>query len=393
MAVHLQNNLDWPSLTVAVINHNGIDVLPATLDALRNADYPDLKVVLADDQSTDDSVAFVAQNYPEVRVLAVKESKHKPSVPRNLALRECDTPYVLLLDNDVAMQPDSLKRLMQVMIERPNTFRVVPRIVDHDNPDRIYIDGGGLSYLGISARSVRGKSVQELPPGKPIASIGSGIILLNRAAALKLNGFDEDYLFGWGEDAELTVRARMLGFEAWTVQDALGLHVEKEHGTHRAEAQFYNRYRLMLINYSMRGLILLTPAIVLFDVMMFTMGLLKGLAPLHMRAVERVVRNWSNIMQQRRFVQQRRAVGDASLLEGTPILITGVLRQSPALLKCAGVASGFFIAYWQLVRHFLGDEPFDYRPRGIEALADDAQLANRERQDVGAAEYTSTAAA
>ncbi len=386
-------HLDWPGVTVAVINHNGMAVLRDTLDALARVDYPNLNIMLVDDQSGDGSVSFVNAHYPSVRIVSVPVSKHMPSVPRNLALHEATTPYVLLLDNDVAMTPDSIKRLMVVMLERPNTFRATPRIVYHNDPDRIYIDGGGLNYLGISARSVRGRRATDLPAGDLVPSIGSGIMLVNRAVALQLDGFDEGYLFGWGEDAELAVRARMLGFDTWTVPTALALHVEKEHGTHRAEAQFYNRYRLMLINYSARGLLLLTPAIAAFDLMMFGLGLLKGLAPMHMRATLRVLRDWSDIMRRRRYVQQRRAVGDASLLEGTPILITGVLTHSSLLQRVATCASGFFIAYWRLVRRSLSNEPYRHRPRGLAALAPQDSLAQAPSQRIVDSDFSTPAAA
>ncbi len=359
---------NWPALTVAIINYNGLEVLPDTLDALRRVDYPNLQTMLVDDQSTDFGVAFVRHQYPEVRILVVPQSKHKPSVSRNLALREATTPYVMVIDNDVALRPDCLKRLMAVMLERPNTFRVTPRLVYHDQPDTIYMDAGGLSYLGISARSLRGRRIDEVPAQGLVPSIGSGIKLLHREAALQFGGWDEGYMFGWGEDAELVVRARMLGFDAWTVRDAVGLHVEKEHSTQRAEAQIYNRYRLMLVNYSMRALLLLAPALAMFDIMMMGMGTMKGLLPRHLHAIREVWRDRDDICRHRRFMQARRAVGDASLLEGTPILIPGVLKQSPFVRSIASSLSGLFIGYWRLVKRLLGDEPYAGRPRGMSAL-------------------------
>lgn len=361
---------DWPAVTVAVINHNGQDVLPRTLDALRASDYPDLRVMVVDDMSTDASVALVRERYPQVRLVPVPAGLHKgkPSVPRNLALREADTPLLMWLDNDVALEPDAVRQMVKVMRERPGTFRVMPRLVYHDQPQRIYADGSGLNYLGISSRSARDRTVHELPPGDPVASLGSGIVMVRRDVALALGGFDEGYAFGWGEDGEITVRARLLGFEAWTVSRAVGLHVEKEHGKLRACAQFYNRYRLMLINYSGRGLVLLAPAHLVFEVMTLTMGLLTGLMPHYGKAVWRVLRDMPDILAHRRFVQRHRAIGDASLLEATPILVTGVLKKSPLVRRVASATSAAFIAYWRLVSPLLHDGPYRRRPRGLAAL-------------------------
>ena len=360
--------VSWPPLTVAVINLNGTATLPFTLDALRAADYPGLRVMLVDDQSTDGSVELVRSRYPEVEVHVVPQSKQRPSVVRNLAIQRATTPFLMLLDNDIALRPDCLRRLMTVMVDRPAVFRVVPRLVYHDNPELIYMDGGALHYLAISARSDRGKSVAVAPPGPPVPSIGCGIPLLRRDIAMRLGGFDEGYHFGWGEDAELIVRARLLGFEALTVQDAIGLHVEKSHGTGRAEAQFYNRYRLMWINYSTRALVLLTPALFCFDLMLMAMGFMKGLTRLQFKAMRTIWADRADILARRRWMQQHRAVGDRSLLEGTPLAPTGVLRQSKLVQSIARWSSVLFVSYWRLVRDWLHDGPFRGRPVRVAAL-------------------------
>jgi GT2 family glycosyltransferase len=52
-----------PSVTILILNWNGRQVLPRCLQALAALDYADYRVVVADNGSTDDSLAFVAENH------------------------------------------------------------------------------------------------------------------------------------------------------------------------------------------------------------------------------------------------------------------------------------------------------------------------------------------
>ena len=59
----------WPSVSVLVLNWNGRSLLPTCLPPLLQQDYPTLEVVLIDNASEDDSVAYVKANFPQVRLI------------------------------------------------------------------------------------------------------------------------------------------------------------------------------------------------------------------------------------------------------------------------------------------------------------------------------------
>ncbi|MEX0654314.1 MAG: glycosyltransferase family 2 protein [Phycisphaeraceae bacterium] len=346
--------MEGEALTIAVINHNGRDVLEPTLDALQKIDYQPLELLLVDDGSTDGSDRWAAAHYPALRVVRIEPNAGKPSVVRNRALREARSRYVLLLDNDVALEPGAPAALMRAMHARPGVAAAGPRLVYADDPDRLYGDGTNLHYLCISGFNARGMARADRPVTPPYTSLAGGNVLLDRSVALWLGGFDERYLFGWGEDAELCLRARIAGFDVLHVADAVGQHVERARGLARAEAQYYNRYRMLLTLYSGRTLLVLAPAMLFFELCLFALSLTKGTAAMHLRVIRRVCREAREIARRRREVQETRMVGDTELLESTPLIRTGALAESRGVAMASTMLQGMFNGYWRLISRQLG---------------------------------------
>jgi len=59
----------FPTVSVIVLNHNGMSFLKDCLDSLLAATYPDTELLMVDNGSTDESVSFVERNYPTVTVI------------------------------------------------------------------------------------------------------------------------------------------------------------------------------------------------------------------------------------------------------------------------------------------------------------------------------------
>jgi GT2 family glycosyltransferase len=103
-----------PLVTVVIVNWNGAHLLPACLDALAAQDLPagQMAVWVVDNASRDDSRELLARDYPWVRVLANGRNDGFAG-GNNVALRQVDTAYVALLNNDARAEPDWLRRLLE----------------------------------------------------------------------------------------------------------------------------------------------------------------------------------------------------------------------------------------------------------------------------------------
>lgn len=336
-------------LTIAVINYNGRGVLEPTLEALQAITYRPVELLLVDDGSTDGSDAWARQMYPALRVIRLEPNVGRPSAARNCALREARSQYVLLLDHDVCLQPDAATRLMEAVRLRPGVVATAPRLVYADDPTRLYGDGTNLHYLCVSGFNARGLPIDDRPVREPFPSLAGGNVLFDREIALWLGGYDEGYQFGWGEDAELCLRCRIAGFEVLHVPQAVASHVERPRGLNRAEAQFYNRYRMLFTMYETRTLLMLTPALLLFEFCLLVFSVSRGMIAMHLRAIRRAMRDLRLMAGQRARVQAVRMIGDHDLLRADPLISTGTLAESRGVAMASALVEGMFNRYWWLI--------------------------------------------
>jgi GT2 family glycosyltransferase len=104
---------EWPQVTVIILNYNGWRFLPACLNSLAATDYPveALDILVVDNASHDDSVRLVREQFPSVRVLALNDNRGF-SGGNNAGMRTTSAPYVVLLNNDTAVEPGWLKPLV-----------------------------------------------------------------------------------------------------------------------------------------------------------------------------------------------------------------------------------------------------------------------------------------
>ena len=103
---------------ILVLNYNGRalleECLPSVVEAARRSPIP-CGVAVVDNDSADDSVAWLAANHPDV---AVVRRPNRGLASFNDALAGMDEPVALLLNNDVKLAPDSIAPLLRPLAER-----------------------------------------------------------------------------------------------------------------------------------------------------------------------------------------------------------------------------------------------------------------------------------
>jgi len=107
-------------VSAIVVNWNGIKFLPDCLSSLFNQTYKELEVIVVDCVSKDESVPFIKTNYPRTKVIELKQD-FGPPYAINLAAREAQGEYILILNNDVILPKDLIEKMVQELDKDKNS--------------------------------------------------------------------------------------------------------------------------------------------------------------------------------------------------------------------------------------------------------------------------------
>lgn len=93
-----------------ILNWNGKKFLAECLDSVKCQTYASLDIMVVDNGSKDESVDFLRAKYPEVR-LVINESNLGFGGGNNSGIRECRSPFLVILNNDTDLHPDCIMEL------------------------------------------------------------------------------------------------------------------------------------------------------------------------------------------------------------------------------------------------------------------------------------------
>lgn len=147
---------DLMKISIVIVNWNGKKFLSECLDGLRRQIYQPLTITLVDNGSTDGSVDFVTENYPEVNTIALSKNLGF-SAANNIALKTAYTEYVALLNNDAIADPLWLQSLMGALKSCPEAGFAASKMLFYDNPG--IIDRTGDGYTRVRAGLLRGRGM------------------------------------------------------------------------------------------------------------------------------------------------------------------------------------------------------------------------------------------
>lgn len=217
-----------PKVSVIIPNWNGKKFLKTCLDSLETQTFRDFKAILVDNGSSDGSVEFLRENYPEVEIIAL-DKNYGFAKGNNIGIEETlkdkDVKYIALLNNDTKVEPDWLKELVKVAELDGQIGSCQPKVLSLDDPKIIDAIGiritknGKAIQIGYETED-RGQHNQV----KEVFGACAGSALYKREMFDQIGLFDEDF-FAYFEDVDLVLRARLAGWKCMYVPKAIVYHV------------------------------------------------------------------------------------------------------------------------------------------------------------------------
>jgi GT2 family glycosyltransferase len=212
-----------PRLTVAIPNYNGRALLEEMLPSLERQTLEGFEIVVVDDCSEDDSLAYLAAQWPQVRVVR-QQHRRGVSAAMNACLQAADSELVGLFNNDMELDPACLAELVGELDRNPEIGSVTPKMLDF--ADRGVLDGAGdlLTWRGGGRRRGHGdQDVGQYDAPEEVFGPCGGAALYRRSALEIVGGFDEDY-FAYYEDIDWAFRAQLAGVRCRYVSTAVLYH-------------------------------------------------------------------------------------------------------------------------------------------------------------------------
>ncbi len=222
--------MSHPKVAVVILNYNGKHFLEKFLSDVIKYSAP-YEVVVADNASTDDSVDFMKKNFPEVKLL-VSTVNHGYAGGYNVALKQLNADYFVLLNNDVEVTKDWLLPMVDMMEQHKKVAVCQPKLLDQRNRTKFEYAGGAGGYIDKYVYPFcRGRifNVLEEDNGQYNSPEelfwASGACMMVRSDILwQAGGLDEDY-FAHMEEIDLCWRIKNLGHKIMFVPNSTVYHV------------------------------------------------------------------------------------------------------------------------------------------------------------------------
>jgi N-acetylglucosaminyl-diphospho-decaprenol L-rhamnosyltransferase len=200
--------LTTPLVSLIVVTYNSAAHLPSFFEALATTAYQPYEVLVVDNNSQDGTSRILAEQYPEVRLLA-NDTNLGFGRACNQGARAAQGDILVFLNPDVIITPEWLTILVRHLAQQPDTAILCPQTLYLDQQWTAHAVSPGAQALVAETAAVPGCAM-----------------LMPRMAWQALGGFDEQIFLYW-EDIELCWRAWLLG---WRVQEDLEAHIYHEHG-------------------------------------------------------------------------------------------------------------------------------------------------------------------
>jgi GT2 family glycosyltransferase len=304
-----------PRVTVVIPNWNGERFLEICLGSLRTQTFRDFKPLLVDNGSSDGSVAFVEENFPEVRVVRLPENLGF-SAAVNAGIKASKADLVALLNNDTEVDPGWLEALVRAADDHPEAGFFASKLVDFN--DRRLLDGAGdaVRRSGLPYRLGHGEIDRgQFEREAFVFSACAAAALYRRSVFEEIGLFDEDF-FSNCEDGDLSFRAQLAGYRCLYIPDAVVYHIgsastggKRSPTTTRLGTQ--NGINLLVKNLPATLAWRMLPSIVIGQLSRaLTVGLSPGGARAYLEGLAGARRLLAGMLEKRRKIQKRRRVPD-----------------------------------------------------------------------------------
>ena len=205
-----------PLVSVIIVNYNGKKLLENCFDSISKVTYPDFETILVDNNSDDDSIQYIKENYLDTLIIKL-DKNYGFAKPNNIGAKKAKGEYLLFLNNDTKVTPNFIDELVYVMEKNPKigicqSLLLKPSGEVDSSGD--FIDSIGIAY----------SSQEKFTKVQEILSAKGASMIIRKSLFDKLGGFDEKFFLSF-EDVDLGWRSWIFGYKAVVAPKSIVYHL------------------------------------------------------------------------------------------------------------------------------------------------------------------------
>ena len=219
-------------VAVVILNYNGKKFLQEFLpNVIANCDPALTEVVVADNASTDDSVAFMREHFPDIRLI-VNDSNGGFATGYNMALRQVEAEYYVLLNSDIEVAPHWIEPVVALMDADPQIAACQPKILSYYDKEKFEYAGASGGFIDkYGYPFCRGRVFQNLETDvhqydTPMEVFwATGACMFVRADLYHQIGGLDDSFFAHMEEIDLCWRLKNAGYKVYCCPQSWVYHI------------------------------------------------------------------------------------------------------------------------------------------------------------------------
>tara|TARA_B110000211_G_C14029003_1_gene531214 strand:- start:53 stop:1075 length:1023 start_codon:yes stop_codon:yes gene_type:complete len=253
-------------VAVVILNWNGVKMLEEYLPSVVNSMPEYAEVILADNASTDESVSFVKEKYPDLKIV-INKTNGGFAKGYNDALKDLEHEYLVLLNSDIETPNNWVEPVIEFMENNPDTGAAMPKILQLTKKTHFeyagaaggFIDKWGFPFC-------RGRMFEELEEdhgqyndNKEIFWATGACMFVRNDLYKKLGGLDE-FFFAHMEEIDLCWRVKRAGYKIYAIGNShvyhLGGGTLKKVNPKKTFLNFRNNLLMLVKNHPSEGFVL-----------------------------------------------------------------------------------------------------------------------------------------
>ncbi len=262
-------------VSVVILNWNGRDWLRKFLPSVLATNYPNTRIIVGDNASTDDSIRFLQENYPSIEIIQ-NETNEGFSKGYNSILKHVTSDYYVLLNSDIEVTPNWLNPIVELMESSAGIAVCQPKILSHAQKE--YFEyagaaGGWLDALGYPF--ARGRVFATLDEDKGQYDTvqdcfwASGAAMCVRASVYHALGGLDEFFFAHQEEIDFCWRVQLAGYRVKVQPRSVVYHIGggtlPQGSSRKVFLNFRNNLVMMTKNMPKRQLVYKLPVRLVLD--------------------------------------------------------------------------------------------------------------------------------